>query len=140
MAAKFKKNDDVIAIAGKDKGRQGKILKILTTKGKGKLKKVVIEGLKKKLSSMLVVICRKSPVSLLLRHLLASQKPVLKFAKVGLLVPKLLYADLICMNFYNGWFVLPFRVSETFADLIRNHLMGVVTTTWGFRSKLFFLK
>lgn len=42
MAAKLKKNDDVIAIAGKDKGRQGKILKVLT---KGKVQKVLVEGL-----------------------------------------------------------------------------------------------
>lgn len=43
MAAKIKKDDDVIVIAGKDKGKQGKVLKILKGK-RGKDFKVLVEG------------------------------------------------------------------------------------------------
>lgn len=39
MAAKIRKDDDVIVIAGKDKGRQGKVLKILSNG------KVLVEGI-----------------------------------------------------------------------------------------------
>ena len=39
MANKIRSNDDVVVIAGKDKGKRGRILKIDRTKGK-----VVVEG------------------------------------------------------------------------------------------------
>jgi large subunit ribosomal protein L24 len=39
MAARIKKDDTVIVIAGKDKGRSGKVLKVLTTE-----ERVIVEG------------------------------------------------------------------------------------------------
>ncbi|GJM06316.1 MAG: 50S ribosomal protein L24 [marine bacterium B5-7] len=46
---KLKTGDDVIAIAGKDKGARGKILKVVTKAKKGKKAtlKVLVEGLNK---------------------------------------------------------------------------------------------
>ena len=40
MAAKIKKGDNVVVLAGKDKGREGKILKVMPKK-----ERVVVEGL-----------------------------------------------------------------------------------------------
>ena len=40
MAAKIKKGDDVIVLAGKDKGRTGKVLKVLPTDNR-----VVVQGI-----------------------------------------------------------------------------------------------
>ena len=42
MSAKIKKGDDVIVLSGKDKGKTGKILKII--KGKNKTTKAIVEG------------------------------------------------------------------------------------------------
>ena len=42
MSAKIKKGDDVIVLSGKDKGKTGKILKII--KGKDKPTKAIVEG------------------------------------------------------------------------------------------------
>ncbi|MBT9239458.1 50S ribosomal protein L24, partial [Vibrio splendidus] len=39
MAAKISRNDEVIILAGKDKGKKGKVTKVLTTG------KVVVEGI-----------------------------------------------------------------------------------------------
>ncbi|MGX9418082.1 50S ribosomal protein L24 [Vibrio sp. RC27] len=39
MAAKIRQNDEVIVLAGKDKGKKGKVTKVLTTG------KVVVEGI-----------------------------------------------------------------------------------------------
>ena len=39
MAAKIRRNDEVIVLAGKDKGKKGKVTKVLTTG------KVVVEGI-----------------------------------------------------------------------------------------------
>lgn len=39
MAAKIKRDDEVVVLAGKDKGKQGKVLKILTDKDR-----VIVEG------------------------------------------------------------------------------------------------
>ncbi len=39
MAAKIRRNDEVIILAGKDKGKKGKVTKVLTTG------KVVVEGI-----------------------------------------------------------------------------------------------
>ena len=40
MASKIKKGDDVVVMAGKDKGERGKVLQVLPTKSK-----VIVEGL-----------------------------------------------------------------------------------------------
>ncbi len=40
MAMKIKQNDEVIVIAGKDKGKKGKVIKTLTEQGR-----VVVEGI-----------------------------------------------------------------------------------------------
>ena len=42
MAAKIKKGDSVIVLSGKDKGKTGKILKII--KNKNKIDKAIVEG------------------------------------------------------------------------------------------------
>ena len=42
MSAKIKKGDDVIVLSGKDKGKTGKVLKII--KGKDKPTKAIVEG------------------------------------------------------------------------------------------------
>ena len=42
MSAKIKKGDNVIVLSGKDKGKTGKILKII--KGKDKPTKAIVEG------------------------------------------------------------------------------------------------
>tara|TARA_B100000963_G_C22581505_1_gene651062 strand:+ start:910 stop:1233 length:324 start_codon:yes stop_codon:yes gene_type:complete len=42
MAAKIKKGDNVIVLSGKDKGKTGKILKII--KNKDKVLKAIVEG------------------------------------------------------------------------------------------------
>ena len=42
MSAKIKKGDDVVVLSGKDKGKTGKILKII--KGKDKPTKAIVEG------------------------------------------------------------------------------------------------
>ena len=42
MAAKIKKGDNVIILSGKDKGKTGKILKII--KNKDKILKAIVEG------------------------------------------------------------------------------------------------
>ena len=39
MAAKIKRDDEVVVLAGKDKGKQGKVLKVLTDKDR-----VIVEG------------------------------------------------------------------------------------------------
>ncbi|MFC1237101.1 50S ribosomal protein L24 [Vibrio sp. DW001] len=39
MAAKIRRNDEVIVLAGKDKGKKGKVTKVLTTG------KVIVEGI-----------------------------------------------------------------------------------------------
>ena len=39
MAAKIKRDDEVVVLAGKDKGKQGKVLKVLTDKNR-----VIVEG------------------------------------------------------------------------------------------------
>ncbi|GAB6262648.1 50S ribosomal protein L24 [Photobacterium sp. R1] len=39
MAAKIRRNDEVIVLAGKDKGKKGKVTKVLTTG------KIVVEGI-----------------------------------------------------------------------------------------------
>ncbi len=40
MAAKIRRNDEVIILTGKDKGKKGKVTKVLTTTGK-----VLVEGI-----------------------------------------------------------------------------------------------
>ncbi|KMT64684.1 50S ribosomal protein L24 [Catenovulum maritimum] len=40
MAAKIRSNDEVIVIAGKDKGKTGKVTQVLTSEGK-----VIVEGI-----------------------------------------------------------------------------------------------
>jgi large subunit ribosomal protein L24 len=40
MAAKIKKGDDVIVLAGKDKGRKGKVLRVIPTESR-----VVVQGI-----------------------------------------------------------------------------------------------
>ena len=40
MAAKIKKNDTVVVLTGKDKGRQGKVLKVITEENR-----VVVQGI-----------------------------------------------------------------------------------------------
>ena len=39
MAAKIRRDDEVVVLAGKDKGKQGKVLKVLTDKDR-----VIVEG------------------------------------------------------------------------------------------------
>ncbi|MCA1767075.1 50S ribosomal protein L24 [Idiomarina aminovorans] len=39
MAAKIKRDDEIVVLAGKDKGKQGKVLKVLTDKDR-----VIVEG------------------------------------------------------------------------------------------------
>ena len=39
MAAKIKRDDEVVVLAGKDKGKKGKVLKVLTDKDR-----VIVEG------------------------------------------------------------------------------------------------
>ena len=43
MVAKIKKGDNVIVLSGKDKGKNGKVLKIITSKKDSRLK-AVVEG------------------------------------------------------------------------------------------------
>ena len=42
MAAKIKKGDSVVVLSGKDKGKTGKILKVI--KNKNKIDKAIVEG------------------------------------------------------------------------------------------------
>ena len=62
MAAKIKKGDTVIVLTGKDKGKQGNVLKVFPTKGRCLCKgQIWSSGIPNQPKPMLVELLKKRP-------------------------------------------------------------------------------
>ena len=76
MAAKIRRDDEVIVLAGKDKGKRGKVLSVVTESGR-----VFVEG-----------------INLIKKH----QKPVPQFNQAGGIVEKEASIDVSNVAIYNS--------------------------------------
>ena len=89
MAAKIRRNDEVIVLTGKDKGKKGKVTKVLTTG------KVIVEG-----------------INLVKKH----QKPVPAMGLQGGIVEKEMGIDVSNVAIYNAATGKADRVGFRFED------------------------
>lgn len=89
MAAKIRRNDEVIILTGKDKGKKGKVTKVLTTG------KVIVEG-----------------INLVKKH----QKPVPAMGILGGIVEKEMAIDVSNVAIYNTTTGKADRVGFRFED------------------------
>jgi len=90
MAAKIRRDDEIIVLAGKDKGKRGKVTKVLTQEGK-----VFVEG-----------------VNLVKKH----QKPVPQLQQPGGIVDKEAPLDVSNVAIYNSATGKADRVGFRFED------------------------
>ena len=89
MSAKLKKGDDVIVLSGKDKGKTGKILKII--KGKNKTTKAIVEGAN--------IVKKHTKQSATQKGGIESIEMPMHLCKLSLIDPKTTKASRVCFKF-----------------------------------------
>ena len=98
MAAKIRRNDEVIVLVGKDKNKKGKVTKVISTTGK-----VIVEGIN------LVKKHQKPVPTLGIQGGIVEQKQLLMFLTLQFST-QLLVADRIGFRFEDGKKVRFFKV------------------------------
>ncbi|WP_018693995.1 50S ribosomal protein L24 [Algicola sagamiensis] len=91
MAAKIRRDDEVIVLAGKDKGKRGKVLKVLTEEGR-----MIVEGVN-------MVKKHQKPVPQMnIQGGIVSKEAPIQASNVAILNPETDKADRVGFKFEDG--------------------------------------
>ena len=109
MSAKIKKGDNVIVLSGKDKGKTGRILKII--KSKDKSSKAIVEGAN--------IVKKHTKQSATQKGGIESIEMPMHLCKLSLIDPKTTKASRVGFKFLKRW-----KKSKIFKKIRRNYKLG----------------
>ena len=108
MAVRIKKGDRVVVIAGRDKGKQGEVLKVLKSAKKGL--RLVVEGV------MRVKKHQRPNPQLNIPGGIVEQDAPIAYSNVAILNPATGKADKVAFKFVNGRKVRVFKSNDEVVD------------------------